>query len=247
MKNPITLFFALLIAASAAGQQNPFEGGTGTAADPFTITNAAQLAELAQKVNQGDAAYNNKHYKLLNDINLAEFGATFNDGQGWTPIGDDQNSFRGVFDGNGKTITGLYINQPGTDYIGLFGYIADGANIHSLGVEDVDIHGRGYVGGIAGYISNSSVSNSYVTGEVKNTTVPPHSTGSQIGGITGYLNSGSITKSYSAVTVNSNGGGVGGIAGVIQTGSSIINCYSTGEVSSSGVGVGSIYGTAGTQ
>lgn len=93
------------------------------------IATAEQLAYLAQQVN--DPATNdeyggiNAHYKLINDIDLSAYGPEntgFNGGKGWVPIGKENVPFCGTFNGNGMTITGLYINDNNLDNAGLFGY-----------------------------------------------------------------------------------------------------------------------------
>jgi len=65
--------------------------------------------------------------------------AGWNEGAGFVPIGNSSNPFTGTFDGRGHKITGLYINRPSTDYVGLFGTIASGSEIKDVGLEDVDI------------------------------------------------------------------------------------------------------------
>lgn len=60
------------------------------------------------------------HYKLMADIDMAAFLEEIDmEGEGWEPIGTEANPFTGSFDGNGKTITGLYINRPQMNYVGL--------------------------------------------------------------------------------------------------------------------------------
>ncbi|NLK18684.1 MAG: hypothetical protein GX310_02700 [Synergistaceae bacterium] len=82
-----------------------FSGGNGTAGNPYIITTAEQLDEM----RNGLAA----HYKLGNDIDLGE--VPYNTGSGWKPIGGfdlGEGPFTGSLDGNGKKITGLFINRP---------------------------------------------------------------------------------------------------------------------------------------
>jgi hypothetical protein len=181
-----------------------------------------------------------KKYRLMNDIALSDNGAGF-DGGGWMPIGilSPDNPFKGIFDGNGHKITGLWIDRGSTDSVGLFGY-TNGATIKNLGVEisSKGVKGRNYVGGIAGWLDrSSSITNSYSTGSV--------SGGTYVGGIAGSMVSGSsITNSYSTGSVNGSNT-VGGIAGHMQSSSSITNSYSTGSVSGSGSWIGGIVGGGG--
>lgn len=70
---------------------DPYFSGSGTEADPFQISNANQLAELATLVNAGETPYNVANYVLINDIDLSG-------NANWTPIGSNlTNSFSGVF------------------------------------------------------------------------------------------------------------------------------------------------------
>ena len=57
--------------------------------------------------------------------------------------------FTGIFDGNSHIISNLTIAST-QDYIGLFGYLGQQAQIRNLGVENVNITGRNYVGGLVG-------------------------------------------------------------------------------------------------
>lgn len=72
----------------------------------------------------------------------------------WTPIGTHDhyyNRYTGTFDGGGHTITGLTINQSGTDHVGLFGCIGGRGTVKNLTLENVNIIGHDNVGGVAGY------------------------------------------------------------------------------------------------
>ena len=122
--------------------------GSGTENDPYVITTAQQLADLAWFINNNKSAYYSKHYKLGNDIDLS--GGT------WTVIGfyDGSNAsqkrgFKGIFDGNGKTISGL--NNISTDHktMALFGYL-DGGTIKNLTVSGTYSSAANYNAGICG-------------------------------------------------------------------------------------------------
>jgi hypothetical protein len=67
----------------------PFTG-EGTSENPYQIATAAQLAKLAELVNNSDtyAAYggNNVYYKLVNNLNLSDYGVNWNNGKGWIPM-----------------------------------------------------------------------------------------------------------------------------------------------------------------
>src|SRR5690606_23013753 len=89
--------------------------GEGTIEEPDEIHTAEELARLSELVRGEIGTYYDRHYILMNDVDLSGYRA---DG-GWRPI----SMFRGVFDGNGKTITGLYINRPVENNQGLFGWV----------------------------------------------------------------------------------------------------------------------------
>ncbi len=99
-----------------------FASGTGTENDPYIISNASQLAYLAQSVNGGET-YAGKYIEINADIDLGN--------QAWTPIGNSGNSFRGILDGNGKAISNLKVE--GASFLGLFGHTRSG-KISNLGV-----------------------------------------------------------------------------------------------------------------
>ena len=83
----------------------------------------------------------------------------------WEPIGADLNEFTGTFDGNGYVIKNMTIDRSDTNNVGLFGN-TDGATIQNLGLENVNVTGTDYTGGLVGSANNTTVSNSYATGSV---------------------------------------------------------------------------------
>ncbi len=149
-----------------------FESGSGTEADPFIIKTAAQLAYLAQRVNgipneKDPDKMEGKYFKLDADIDLG--------GKQWTPIGHSSSQpFCGVFDGNNKTISGLFIDHADVTVVevaGLFG-ATKGATLKNIVLTGTKVHGGKYVGGLVAYprygsqIINVSVSINEVIGEV---------------------------------------------------------------------------------
>ncbi|MDR0666183.1 MAG: hypothetical protein LBF71_02110 [Campylobacteraceae bacterium] len=194
-------------------------------------------------------------YILLNDIDLNETQAGFDADtiSGWIPIGDYSNRFTGIFNGNGNAITNLWINRTSANYVGLFGII-ENAQIKNLTVETAEgkeVKGQYHVGGIAGLVYTSSVTNSYFAGNVNgvgyvggiagyvkysSSITNSHSTGNvsgvqYIGGIVGWVySSSSITNSYSTSNVSGDYR-IGGIAGVVESSSSVTNSHSASNVS----------------
>jgi hypothetical protein len=195
--------------------------GNGTALNPYIINTADQLAAISLWVSAMDSVLREKyitaHYRLGNNINLSEYVPQTP--LAWLPIGT-RYPFSGVFDGNGKVISGLSIDTSApvlspagaksyspTTNKGVFGAIS-GGTVKNLGVEGINIRRTTQIGGIAGRIADSSIiSNCYTTGEIT-------ASGSNIGGIVGYVLDGSIIENcYSIVTIKGTGTRVGGIAG----------------------------------
>ena len=204
---------------------HPFDGGDGAELTPYEISTAAQLAWLAERVNEGSNAYANAdvYYKLTADIDLSAYGASFNSGKGWIPIGYDINKpFQGKFDGNGKTVSGLYINDSTRYSTGLFGHVASGAAVQNLGVANVDVTGYNHVGGVAGEVYGT-VENCYATGSVSGT-----GTSQYVGGVAGQILNGTVQNCYATGSVTGNLC-VGGVAGCVESGT-MQNCYATGSV-----------------
>ena len=196
----------------------PFEG-EGSEVNPYKISTAAQLARLAELVNTGSSPYSDvyKYYLLMNDLDLS--GYAF--GEGWTPIGKEANPFRGIFNGNGKTITGLTINRSTADNQGLFGYLdAPAAELKNLGVVGTSVRGGRYVGGVAGYINSGTVQNCFVTGSVNG--------GNSVGGVLGSTIFGTVQNCYMDGSVTGWGACVGGVVG--STAGTVQNCYMIGSV-----------------
>ena len=115
-----------------------FAGGSGTKADPYQIATAEQLALLAADVNSGAVSktHTKEYFKLTTDIDLSAHVWTPIGYESWSSGGGSAQSFQGYFDGNGKKITGLYVDEREGDgtYVnrnsGLFGVIA------AVGSED---------------------------------------------------------------------------------------------------------------
>ena len=218
----------IMLAAATSIFAQTFSG-SGTESDPYMITSAEELALLSDLMY--DTGYAAAYYELANDIDLSEYGEEYNYGRGWLPIGHPSQPFKGVFNGNGKVITGLYTNTT-QDYIGLFGYV-EGGTIENIGLENVNITGNWLVGGIAGSCSGNGVS---ATGTISRCYVTGTVTGNwynypEVGGIAGQVVFGSVAHCYSTATVTGAGTNVGGIAGQVNASSSVTLCYSTGVIS----------------
>ncbi len=196
-------------------QMTPFEGN-GSETYPYQINSLTQLDSLS----------NNSDYWAYNFIQTADIDASatkdWNDGEGFSPIGDDSDWFTGSYDGSGHIINGIYINRPDEKELGCFGEIED-AEIRNLGIINSAVIGENYIGALVGHsMGSSSIVNSYTSGSVSGNYA--------IGGLVG-LSSGSSTilGCYSSAIVN----GVGMTGGLIgyNNSASVTNCYCTGGVS----------------
>jgi hypothetical protein len=171
------------------------------------------------------------NYVLQNNLDFRNCDSSYTTGEGWIPLGSYNIKFTGIFDGQGYTISNLYINRAST-YQGLFGF-PDGAEISNLGLIDVNVNGGSETGGLTGKSWGTSITSCYVTGSVSGTYA--------VGGLAGSkYDSDPITNSYSEANVTGTGSYVGGLVG---TGNSpIINSYATGNVTSSSSQVGGLVG-----
>ena len=143
----------------------------GSAAKPYVISRCAELDLLAQRVNSGtgdeDAVngYTGKYFVLANDIAYDPNGVDAN-GENYTAIGISSHSFKGTFDGQGHTISGIRINS-GYNYQGLFGIVY--GTVKNITLADASITGVDYVGGIAS-MNNGTIENCLVIGTTVRTT-----------------------------------------------------------------------------
>ena len=226
--------------------------GSGMESDPYIIPDLETLALYRDMINTGsDSKYNSAHYILTANINL--------DGEEkpWTPIGSDEDhAFTGTFDGNGHTISELYINNDASTYgvAGLFGYVGTGGMIRDLTVEGeiTVISSVSCVGGIAGIVSSSGQVGMSVltdsndskmgiidcTSKVTINVTYNGSSGLSVGGIVGSCGRADISgcENYGAVSAEDARGGafeivVGGIVGYSRSSTIISSCCNTGAVS----------------
>ena len=192
----------------------------------LVITSLGVEGESTVTTLQGMKNKLNGYYVLGSDID-AFSTETWNGEEGFEPVGDNLKKFSGILDGLGHTITGLTINRPDSDYVGLFGYM-ENADIRNLGIEDASVSGRNRVGGLVGYSYDSTISNCYFTGSVKGV--------NYVGGLAGYSNvSSNISDSFSGGNVEG-ASYVGGLTGYNRNTSSIDSSFSACLVAGSGTG-----------
>ena len=179
----------------------------------YTVYNADGLLNVAELVNGGKTDIN---ITLDTDIDLT--------GKDWTPIGtDNDNSYKGTFDGGGHTITGLTFTTN-DQYAGLFGRLNRAGTVKNVVMKDVQITNNrswsAFAGGVAGY-SWGTIENCSVSGSVSGTVY--------VGGVVGAQIDGSITGCSSSATVKGTVD-VGGVAGQTNSSATLTACYATGNV-----------------
>ena len=247
------LLLTICVSTTAASETPPpdiwdgsvaasFAGGRGVESDPYLIANGAQLALVD--------TYPYAHFKLIADIYLNDptgwesWTSANGPANVWSPIQD----FYGSFDGNGRTIYGLYVSQT-SDYAGLFAHIG-GIENGTVGVKDLSIcqsavFGKNIAGLLAGKVLRIPVRNCHSNGRVE-------CDGGNIGGLIGFSDESQIYNCSNAGTVrntknvysNSDSalrtGGIIGSAGS----STMESCVNTGTISSYGSQVGGVVGHA---
>lgn len=206
-----------------------FASGSGTENDPYIIENAAQLSLLSKSIT----TYKTKCFKIADGVNTIDLSA-----HEWVPIGiSDGTRFSGLFDGNGATITGLYIGTSSVpasrQYAGLFGYIGLGATVEDISIADTAIYisnstGDSCIGGVAGINLGGTINGCTVSGTVSAVT---ETNSLNIGGITGrncYVYVSSTGIGYSGIVINcQNEAAVTGIStsGIMYSGGVVGNQY----------------------
>ncbi|NCC50149.1 MAG: hypothetical protein EOM20_02935 [Spartobacteria bacterium] len=122
----------------------------------FTIGTPEELAGLAVLVNTGIDDFGTKQVTLSADIELGN--------REWTPVGSMTGAFGGDFNGNGKKVSGVYVDTPNGEFVGLFGAVAHG-HVFNLAIQDIDISGV-YAGGVAGVSFFAQLINNSVSGYI---------------------------------------------------------------------------------
>ena len=163
----------------------------------------------------------------------AEDNTTYwNAGAGWMSIGAGSNWFETTFEGNGHTISNLFVDRSSTNKVGLFGLAGVSSAISRVGLLDIRVTGARDVGGLAG-LSDSDITGSYATGQVAGA--------AWVGGLIGRNNTGKIHASYTTGRVKG-GFHAGGLVGLNNGG--IYTSYATGRVSGTS-GIGGLVGRMG--
>lgn len=158
MKRLLLIWALFLCSLTAAFAQ--FSGsGSGTKDDPYLIFYAEQLSQVRNFLNKEGV-----YFKLMLDIDLSDWISENAPKEGWQPIGTGSSPFLGVFDGNNHVISGLIINRPSSDNVGLFGMTGhwDGGETTAI-IRNVKIEGsikaKSSAGGFSGYANSTLFEN----------------------------------------------------------------------------------------
>ena len=244
MENPITVTMDQDISLVAVF--TIFDGGDGSSENPYQLSSIIQLQEIQ---NHLDA-----HFIQTSDID-ALATATWNNGEGFEPIGDNVDSFTGSYNGGGFTVDGLFINRSTEFNVGLFRNI-NGGRVSNLSLQAIDIAGGERVGGIAGsnegVIDSVSVQGSITSerisgglvglnvGPIRNSEASVDISGTEIiGGLAG-INSNIIIKSYASTVINDDVSEAGGFVG--RNSGRIDESYVEGSIEGTNI-IGGFVGT----
>ena len=233
--------------------------GSGTEPDPYRISTAEGLKWFRDVVNGMNGQTQNAGACAVLTADIVLNDGTFDEkgsytpvksgeaAEKWTPIGyegpltgNPSLYYTGTFDGAGHTIRGLYVSvaDPSIDdaevYLGLFSSVKD-ATIRNVTVTGYISGFAGNMGGIAGYITNSTIENCANHCTVKSTT---DNNASYTGGIAGVAVYGSTLRDcYNTGTITEERAFgyhcTGGIVGYTSS-SRVSNCYNVGMVAGSG-------------
>ena len=182
--------------------------GSGTESDPYLIESAANLAYLAQSVNDGTSTYSGEYFMMTTDIDL--------DNLSWAGIGTNENvSFQGTFDGNEHSISGINTTTAPFNFI------------KNATIRNLSTNGSASQSGI--------VARAYGDTVIINNC---HSAVSVIGNdVAGILNQSNSTVTIilncsNSGTVKSASGCAGGIVARSSAECNILQCHNTGWVDS---------------
>ncbi|WP_135549248.1 S-layer homology domain-containing protein [Paenibacillus cymbidii] len=195
--------------AGPGAPDGTFAGGIGIEENPYLIANATQMNAVRN--------YLNGSYKLVADIDLGGYAG----GSGWVPIGsaDPAHAFSGSFDGGTYRITGLTIDRPAEDNVGLFGYVS--GQLVNVTLDAATIVGHDVVGGLAGFAKYGTIRNSRSSGTITGN--------NDVGGLVGHVFPGTVGNSFSTADVTGFYR-VGGLVGTVSDVSTVSDSGSAGNV-----------------
>ena len=221
IRKPISILLSLLMVLSVCAGMT-FTAG---AANTYQISSYDDLLAFAAAVNGGET-----------DANAVLTADIIAEGSDWTPIGNDPYYYKGSFDGDRHTITGLSnVSNANLRYAGLFGYVGVGGVVQNVGLVGGSIKGKENIGAVAGY-NEGKIINCYNTSAVTAT-----DNNAYVGGVVGLNRQGTVQNCYNTGSVSGADADAGGVVGYSYSNSTnkkaiVANCYNTGEVTGGSVG-----------
>ena len=220
--------------------------GDGSTGNPYEISTAAELAWFRAYVNEGNLSV---CAKLTDDIDLKDFchaaDASNNIEKSWEPIGSydsyPNKAYKGVFDGNGHTISNLYIKVQ-REGVGFFG-CARGGSIKNITFDNAQVENTGndYNYSMTGIVVGAGFATLQNLKTLNNCSVK--SGAKSLGGIAGNArNCSNLENNATVIGVYE----VGGIVGVVDGKATLSSCVNNGMVTGNRSGryggiVGSLY------
>ncbi|MBB3696903.1 T9SS type A sorting domain-containing protein [Flammeovirga yaeyamensis] len=212
--------------------------GEGTETNPYLISTLEELRWVSEGDTTSEVGEGQRwryYFQLIRNIDVAD-SKNWHAGKGFKPLGNLDKPFRGHFDGQGYTLENIFINKPSERYLGVFGYGSEGASIKNMKVQNIDITGDRYLGGLIGKADNMIIEHVSAEGELKGARI--------LGGIVGDLNQGaqlSYATSFVDILIPDDERNTGGIAGTAYNSATIAQSYAVGLVTG-GSNTGGIVG-----
>ncbi len=247
------IFVVLIISGLYSNNLNQQPAGDGEKNSPYHIETIENLLWLSNNPDKWD-----KHFIQTADIDASET-KYWNEAKGWMPIGNDSIAFTGTYNGKNHIISGLYINRPDQNNVGLFGFVSNNNSsgtketiIRNIGLLNTHITGNNAVGSLIGSVSgdeNTIIEYCFASmGSVKGI--------ESVGGLIGKINSHSVNETkgpvlkHSYVIINvklredipGKKEKTGGLVGSLNKGK-INNCFTRGSITAKdGSKIGGIAG-----
>lgn len=239
----LTMFGLLLLVQIRSVEAYDCATADGSELEPYCIFTIEDLDNVRNNLTANYILKNDLDFDEVTDYENAANQATFTTGSGFEPIGQWPDVFDGNFDGDGFTISNLYINRAGDSDVGLFSFISYNSNVSitNLTLEDVYVYGNSNVGALVGLAwDTSTISNISVSGQVL-------SLGSAVGGVIGTISNSTLTDIVNNASVTSSSyssyQGSGGVIGYLFN-STLSNVINNGDVVVNGYRVGGVVGIA---
>lgn len=194
-----------------------FSGGKGTADEPYLISSAEDLMELAQRVNAAESDFQSASYRQVAPIDLTLF-------PNFTPIGISSSAnFKGVYDGGSYPISSLTIDNTQEHAVALFGNCGTHSVLRNINLVNVDIRTTyGYAAGVVGYLYKGTMENCSVTGTINSTGNVDNK--SYTAGLAGRANVATVSGCSFKGNVIAKSNHVGGIVATLDGDSQVGNC-----------------------